>query len=532
MACKHLFSALFFSFCLNSLTLVAQSISVASSTPPTAGTAFALSSSVAQYTLDAAWCSAAAPCAATNPCSTVAACSTQFFIMYGDGHFDKGSGYSLPFTHKYPVAGANYQAKAYFAKRKDIDPPALRTIDVIPSNGGTYTNSPNQMYGKIIKVGTSWLPVANQQHFVILTIANPCGNFPDGSVDFYFNSNQLAVTPAEFSNFNTGVLTNPTAISTTLYDSKCSFDYTGLLPGMQRSFFIPVTVQAISQGSTIHYKGVNNPKKYFCNGTGVQVSELNINTGLAAHDPNSKTVNIESICTNSPSVTLEYRIQIQNDGADFAGPIVIKDVLDDTQLDPLTVILTGSSDVCIYSYDPLSSNVATFTFPTIQLPGINQTIPEKYDPSETYCSFTFTVNTLQNLPAGILPNAAEVIFYPDGSSLETNIAEVIVQDYSDDNPNCEVRVRNAFPQKDKTPIHQLIATPNPFSNTLKITALTTPLDGTTQIQILDPSGRIRAQQTTFDEPEWNLQTADWPAGLYFIRIQTANEVAIHRVIKQ
>ncbi len=56
--------------------------------------------------------------------------------------------------------------------------------------------------------------------------------------------------------------------------------------------------------------------------------------------------------------------------------------------------------------------------------------------------------------------------------------------------------------------------------------------GSALLEIIDLSGQIKARQLVFDGAEIILPTADWPAGLYFVRLQSANEIKVLRVVKQ
>lgn len=537
MKCKFLFTATLIVLGIGASTLYSQSIDVVS-TGATSGT---LSTTVADFTLTAQSCAPGSACTPTDICNGTL-CNTAFFILYGDGHFDLGTGTSIPKTHKYPLSGTPYTAKAWFAKKKDVDPPSLVTKNVLTGIGGTYTNPLTAMAGKNVKIGTSWLPVAGDPHFVILTIANTCGSCPSGTLEFFYHDAQLEVNGSDYGSYNNSGSLNcsplPSGPGTANYNQKCVLSYSGLIPGTQQHFFIPVSAKLIAPGIPINYKAVIKQDKLVCNNPQLNICEISKTTALSAHDPNSKMVNIESICSNSPSTLLEYRIRFQNDGEYFADPIVVTDELDPNLVDPLSVVVTSSSHgsclPCIYSPDPANPNIATFTFMGIQLPGSNQIVPNKYTYDETLVEFTFTVNTLANLPPGVIPNVADVVFYPGGSSLQTNIANVLINEYSDDNPDCEIRERerDQFQLKTSPNLAQIMAVPNPFFSILKLIPQYLPSDETTVVEILDLSGQYMARQTFLDASEWVLHTTNWPAGIYIVRIQTEHNVTIQRVVKQ
>ncbi|GEM_PF-2309522 len=533
MKCKYLFVATLLGLGLSAFPLYSQTINVVSTSPT--GPA-SLSTMVADFTFTAESCTFSPPCPSATCC--VPMCNTLFFILYGDGHYDSGIGNSIPRTHKYPTASTTYVTKAWFAKKKDVDPPSFVFKPVTTGIGGTYTNPPTMMNDKNVKIGTSWAPVAGDPHFVVLTIANTCNSWPDGTLEYFYHDSKLEVNAADFANFNnSGSLSFsslPLVPPSTTYNRKCVLNYTGLAPGTQQHFFIPVTVELIGPEVLIDYKAVIKPAKLPCNSPSSNIIEISKTTELSAHDPNRKTVNIENICSNSAATSLEYRIKFQNDGEYFAGTVVVTDQLDPNLVDPLSVEVTSSSHgsciPCIYAPDPANSNIATFTFAGIQLPGSNQIVPDKYDFDETIAEFTFTVNTLPNLPAGVIPNIAEVIFYPDKSTLQTNIANVYIGENSDNNPDCEEIERSQDNLKSAVPA-QIIAVPNPFSSNLKLIAQVLPNEFAV-VEILALSGNFMAQQTFFDSSEWDLQTENWPAGIYFVRIQTAHNVTIQRVVKQ
>lgn len=81
----------------------------------------------------------------------------------------------------------------------------------------------------------------------------------------------------------------------------------------------------------------------------------------------------------------------------FANDIFIADSFE-LKLIPPTTALTGSSSSCFLIWPVNPSTDVTFYFPSIQLPGLNQTSPHIYCYDETIGFLTFSIQTIPCLP--------------------------------------------------------------------------------------------------------------------------------------
>ncbi len=511
MKCKHLLMPLLMGLCFSSTLLYAQTI-----------TSDPVSANVANFTL-------------TGEINTTTGVpyNTAYFILFGDGQYAIGGGSTISRFHKYP-AGFNGSATAWFAKKKDSSPPpmVISSPVVFGTGTNTFSNPPNIMPNNV-KLSSSWIPVAGQQHFVIFTITNKCpGSSQYGSAKFYFNAPQITYDPANFAAFNpspgTITSTSITPTSSLNFNQVCTWNYSNLLYGEQRHFFLLVNVDpSLAEGSTIPYKAVITQSKSCGQNISANIDTLSLTSGTFPHDPNKKTVDTENICANYNAVPLEYHIAFQNDGSAEAEDVVVYDDLDASQLDVNTLTLTGFSYPCQQPVIPPGGNTAIFEFMGIKLPGLNQTDPYQYGYNETIGDFSFTINTLPNLNPGVIPNVADIKF--DALPIvQTNIAHVYINENMG-NDACPVRDRSNA--STKSPQINISASPNPFSDQLTIHPSSIQLGETALLEICNLSGRCFSQQSITDNTALSLDTAAWPSGIYFIRFQTSSAFYVQRVVK-
>jgi len=149
------------------------------------------------------------------------------------------------------------------------------------------------------------------------------------------------------------------------------------------------------------------------------------------HDPNKKTVDIDTICSNQSAIKLTYTIQFHNDGDAVVNKVLVTDNLP-PGLEPSTFTLADVPNR-IGMLTPVLSTIGTTTkeivFDQMGLPGLGQTSPSfGYD--QTIYRYTFTVFTIENFN-NTINNHAAVEFY-DGTvslgTINTNVATVIFVD--------------------------------------------------------------------------------------------------------
>lgn len=446
--------------------------------------------------------------------------STLMFILYGDGYFASGEGSSLTRQHRYAGTNQSYTAEAWLARKKHTSPPAKITNTVnTGSTTGSFSN-PTISMSSCIKLGASWLPVAGEKRFTILSFTNKCDKQVSGKVKFYYDSNQELIT-TDIKVYNSWVTNLVTASSDDSdYDKMLTWDYSNLDPGEQRHIYLFCkTKSGTSEGADIRCKAtITNA----CCGDMTGISTFSQKSNKYPHDPNQKKVNPTQICAYDQPVELEYFISFFNDGQTFANDIVVTDVFD-LQLEFPTLMLTGASAPC--TLNPIGSNTMHFNFPGINLPGINQTTPHQYTYDETVASFTFTINTFPCLLPGVILNSADV-FFDALPPITTDLAKTDI-----------VFGENCFnfcgmPHEGKeTQATALSVNPNPFNNRLHIQLSPVQLEETTVLDVFDIQGRSMVHRTLSNEADLMFQTADWPAGLYLVRLQNGKDVQTVQVVK-
>ena len=328
------------------------------------------------------------------------------FWILGDGHF----AYGLSPTH-HLVSSNNNPPVAYLLKK--YDPQIPTKVYHYGSNccyGSGPSSTPNQnpsismLMGQNLKIGTSWNPVDGQSHFTILTFERP-SNLNIGNITLTFSGDVKTVSFNPIEN-NTDWYTN----ITTGFNNSISIDYSNMAVGEQRHFLIETTMKPnnpLNPNPTAVTVDAELRESMY--GNIVSSNQSTFYTRRTPHDPNDKIVEEETICPNAPqSNTLTYTINFQNIGDDYAQNVLVRDDFLDL-LNAYTVNVINSSHLCTVTTFP-SYNSAEFLFLDAFLPGLNQTVPNKYTYNETIGSVKFTVETTSCLPEGELGNIATIWF--------------------------------------------------------------------------------------------------------------------------
>ncbi len=465
---------------------------------------------------------------------------TAFFILYDDGQFDQGMSLSgiITRTHHFETGGP-HTIMAWFAKDKDTSPPPARTIVV--NTPFAATPAPIYPISGNLEIGTSWGPVYGVGHFqfVVLTVKNGTDCKRTVDLEFLYKSDQSMFDASAPSSPAWGTpVTIPGPIGS--FDRSLTLTNIVVPPNSVQNLFLKLSIPIPTSPvpSVIDYQAnilnsafslpvlAGHPCKMEDN------SKLTFMQTKSAypHDPNHKIANQTFLCAGADSATLEYHISFQNDGEAEAKNIVITDILDDIQLDPYSLTITGSSHYpIVYNFTP--PNIATFTFPDINLPGINQTTPppiSDYMYSKTIGEFSFTINTLANLdPGSVILNSAEIVFDKE-DPVETNLSKVPVLENSDQYP-CIPRERSDLSVH--TADIKISASPNPFSENLSIQPPPLKPGETAQVKIFDFSGKKISSKTISGHATLDFQTETWPSGIYFVQLQGVTGVATLKVMK-
>lgn len=477
------------------------------------------------------------------PDDSLATDSSSVFILYGDGYFAFTTGVPIQKRkHKYETGGGQYTATAYFAKKKKASPPAKVTTTFSPgaNNPMVFPTPPVAMGGAEIKLGTSWLPVAGQQHFTILTVTNNAGSACSGNIDFYMDGNQSVVNPADDIIIRQGWANGATLSPANIpgYATMVNLPFQNLAPGEQRHFyFFTTTSLGAGPGTPVNSMAILT-KDGQQGEAAFNTATFSISSNKFAHDPNSKKVFPEEICPWQQPQKLNYSICFQNDGENFINDVHVFDTFDD-KLDLTSFNFVGASpqQPGIFS----AGQDFTFAFNGINLPGLKQQWPEQYTYDQTIGWFDFDIATLPNLPPGVIPNRAEIDFI-GVSSIWTNTAKTIIlpekmcdshgnpvnDDGTTDDDDRKKGERSANFLPENTIAEAL---PNPFGDRLEIRLPAPVLTLSPTVEIFSLQGRKMAVQPVSTDGRAMFETDAWPTGVYFARYRSEKGNGAIRIVK-
>ena len=264
-------------------------------------------------------------------------------------------------------------------------------------------------------------------------------------------------------------------------------------------------------------------------------------TSGGPHDPNNKTVDIETICSNqSDAIKLTYTIQFHNDGK---APVEKVDVIDDlpTELNPGTFVLDAPvmNGIVTGSNIP-GGTIQTITFkgtsqPGSGLPGLGQTNPS-YCYDQTIYRFSFEVYTVPIINT-FIDNEAKVVFYdlsnPNNpialDPIFTNVARVTVVDPV---PGVECYDVPTFEIPDV--LGSITLKPNPFQEQTVI-SFELLEKSKLRVEVRDTWGRlitaVASGEYDAGTQQFTWDGASTPDGVYLLFFHTEKGSFAKRVVK-
>lgn len=416
--------------------------------------------------------------------------------------------------------------QAYVAKKGGTgNPPPLakttKTYTVVPT-----ASTPELFYfptGRNWQINRSWefSPVA--ETYLILSYKNLISSgCPAGPTDFVFkltfDSDQI--DPVESHAFNNQVVSDP-AIEGSI-EVKVP-DYENDLIHHHVFLKVKSTTQI---GDSIKIKAVTTN----CSGATDSIL-LSYVAAAGPHDPNKKTVDIDTICSNQSAIKLTYTVQFHNDGNAEVDKIVVTDDLP-AGLDQSTFTLAdvpfriGMSTPVLNTMLPDTKEI---TFDQMALPGIGQTNPS-YGYDQTIYRYTFTVFTLENFN-NTINNHAEVEFYDGTVSLGTINTNVATVTFVDPGPG----VICATPTSEAPELFGHVdMKPNPFYDRIDI-SFELIEKSKLSVEVFDIRGALirsvasgeyaaGAQHFTFDG-------TNIPSGVYLLFLRTEKGYLVKRMVK-
>jgi uncharacterized repeat protein (TIGR01451 family) len=299
--------------------------------------------------------------------------------------------------------------------------------------------------------------------------------------------------------------------------------YSNLLPNQVRHVYIKSKVHSwVNVGQVVPARF---EMKTNCSNNNTFATDGAIQAKGSPHDPNGKSVNKKIVCAgNAVPHSLVYTIHFQNVGSAPAHDVFIEDILP-PELDPSTVQVLSSS--ASYTLPNVPPPLLKISFPGIDLPGAAQ---PGVTFNQTIGTISFRVNTINCLlPGQIIPNMATIEFLGQ-PSIQTGVAYTMVDenfchDVCTDEPH-------HLPGDRTGTLDIFEIKPNPVTDALWIQI--SPKHNW-ELSIYDTQGRsYYSSAGAADQDETvniQVQTNDWPSGVYFVKWSDAAQHPVRKVIK-
>lgn len=221
---------------------------------------------------------------------------------------------------------------------------------------------------------------------------------------------------------------------------------------------------------------------------------------IGAYDPNDKNASPKGYGDEhfiEPNTDITYVIRFQNTGTDTAFNIKIKDTLS-VMLDAASLRPMNSSHY--FEFEMGSGNVAEFFFPSIMLPDSNVNEPLSHG------FVSFQISQAQDVPLGsVIRNSAAIFFDFNAPVITNEYFHTVGVDFV---PTATITVLR--------PGLELDVVPNPLTESA-IFDLHGAVFAEGKMELLDPMGRT-VRKVGFDQPRFNFERGDLPAGHYFFKI--------------
>jgi uncharacterized repeat protein (TIGR01451 family) len=287
-----------------------------------------------------------------------------------------------------------------------------------------------------------------------------------------------------------------------------SFELGTLCPNQQGTIEIFASVPPSSNflGEIIFNTAVIEPLVNDINTTN-NYSELEV-TIIGSFDPNDKSVSEEHFSPEflTEEKNLEYLIRFQNTGTSYAENVIITDLLSPL-LNPNTFVLLNNSHPMDVQYE---NNTLHFIFNDIMLPDSTTNEPESHG------YVRFKIKPYQNIALGsVIENTAN-IYFDFNEPIITNTTQTFYTLPTNISATAEGLNINIYPNPARDQITVVWGSFKPH-----------------WLEILDISGRVVSQNNVSQSEEQTiLNIASMPAGLYFLRLSSAQTQSIARWVKQ
>lgn len=227
-------------------------------------------------------------------------------------------------------------------------------------------------------------------------------------------------------------------------------------------------------------------------------------TVVNSFDPNDKlVVQGSQVLIENADKYLNYRVRFQNTGTANAINVRIQD-----QLDPL---LDWTTLLILSSSHPMEVNMVDglvdFIFDDINLP------PESSDPQGSQGYVTFKVKPVLGIELGDTINNTSDIFFDYNPAIETNtVSTTFVDELS--TPEFEENL--------------IVLFPNPTFGLFNILSDVRIIEA---VEVFSLVGQ-RIESVQFNSKKVTLNMTNYQNGCYFVKVSTANETMVFRLIKK
>jgi uncharacterized repeat protein (TIGR01451 family) len=241
---------------------------------------------------------------------------------------------------------------------------------------------------------------------------------------------------------------------------------------------------------------------------------------VGSYDPNDKQVGLyrtgnawDGGAIYTTDNTLEYTIRFQNTGTAPAQFVIVRDTLDANLIPETVRELDSKHNMDVTVED---GNILVFTFNNINLPD------SSVSQEQSIGFIHFTIDRVAGLPVGTQISNQAAIYFDYNAPIYTNTPVSVIDEYT----SVVDLNQDAFDIK---------VQPNPFQHDLLV-RYELKNSSAVQIKLYNQLGQCVYQEATRQQTSGAqqvfLQTANLPAGLYVLQIETEEGNISKKLIKQ
>jgi hypothetical protein len=280
-----------------------------------------------------------------------------------------------------------------------------------------------------------------------------------------------------------------------------NWNYTGLLPFENRSFYVTFNVNAptatppVNIGDVLSFNASITP--VITDENPLDNSFAYNQTVVGSFDPNDITcLEGETVPPSSIGSYLHYGVNFENTGTYPAENIVVKVVIDTAKYDVNSLQLLNTSNP---AYTKITGNVVEFIFKNIMLD------------TGGHGNVLFKIKSNPTLVVGDAVTNRADIFFDYNFPIDTGMANTVFQALS----NTDFEIDNF-----------VFVAPNPASTEVTIKAN----HSIKSIQLYDAQGRVILIRLV-DASELKLDVSSYSKGIYFIKITTDKGIKVQKLQK-